>query len=155
MSDQMTPRKAEVSTPNDRQIRIERVFDAPRERVFEAWTDPELVPKWWGMGTTVVEKMDVKPGGQWRFVDGGEGQGFSGTYREVVAPEKLSYTFEWDGMPGHILVETLEFEDLGDGTTRLVNTSTFHFTEERDGMLDAMEDGMNISLEKLDELLAS
>jgi len=150
---------ATVTTPTDREIHIERVFDAPRDRVFAAYTDPALIPEWWGpRGTTTeVDEMDVRPGGSWRFVardsDGSE-TAFRGTYREVVAPERIVQTFEWEGLPGHVSVETATFEDLGD-RTRMVATSLFHTTEERDGMLHSgMEGGMNETFDRLDELLA-
>jgi uncharacterized protein YndB with AHSA1/START domain len=74
----------------------------------------------------------------------------------VKPPERLVQTFEWDGMPGHVTIETVTFEDLGDGRTRVVNTSLFHTTEERDGMLDSgMEQGLNESYAALDRLLAT
>jgi uncharacterized protein YndB with AHSA1/START domain len=157
--DQQTARHAEVTTPADREIRTERVFDAPRERVWAAFTDPELISQWWGLKstTTVVDQMEVRPGGAWRFVernsDGSE-TGFRGTYREVAPPERLVYTFEWEGMPGHVLVETVTFDDLG-AQTKVTNVSLFHTSEERDGMLQSgMEKGLNESYEQLDELLA-
>jgi len=159
MSDQEAVQKATVTTPTDREIHVERVFDAPRDRVFAAHTDPELVREWWGTRntTTVVDEMDATTGGRWRFVmrepDGSE-HGFRGVYREVVVPERIVQTFEWEGMPGYVCVETLTFEDLGD-RTKLVSTTIFHTEEERDGMLESgMESGMNESLARLDELLA-
>ena len=156
---QSAPRAASVTTPSEREIVTERDFDAPRERVFAAFTDPELIPEWWGLRrqTTTVDEMDVRPGGSWRFVchePGGGEDGFRGTYREVVPPERLVYTFEWEGMPGHVLVETVEFEELG-GRTKVTTTSLFHTPEERDGMLaGGMEIGLSESYEALDELLA-
>jgi uncharacterized protein YndB with AHSA1/START domain len=156
---QSAPRAASVTTPSEREIVTERDFDAPRERVFAAFTDPELIPEWWGLRrqTTTVDEMDVRPGGSWRFVchdPGGGEDGFRGTYREVTPPERLVYTFEWEGMPGHVLVETVEFEELG-GRTKVTTTSLFHTPEERDGMLaGGMEIGLNESYEALDELLA-
>lgn len=104
-----------VTTPSDREIVTERVFDAPRERVYAAFTDPELIPEWWGprKTTTTVDVMDVRPGGAWRFVcanpDGSE-DGFRGTYREVSAPERVVQTFEWEGNAGP--------RDRGDGDLR-------------------------------------
>jgi uncharacterized protein YndB with AHSA1/START domain len=149
-----------ITTPTDRSIHVEREFDAPRDRVFDAYTDPELIPEWWGPrgGATVVDRMDVRQGGSWRFVhriaDGSE-TAFRGTYREVTPPERIVQTFEWEGMPGHVSVETAEFHDLGDGRTKVVTTSLFHTNEERDGMLSSgMEGGMNETYERLDELLA-
>ena len=152
-------RSANLTMPSDREIHVEREFDASRDRVFAAYTDPELIPQWWGPRdtTTVVDYMDVRAGGGWRFVarnsDGSE-TAFRGTYREVTPPERLVQTFEWEGMPGHVCVETATFEDLGD-RTRVTTTSLFHTTEERDGMLGSgMERGMNETYERLDELLA-
>jgi uncharacterized protein YndB with AHSA1/START domain len=152
-------RKATVTKPSDREFRVERVFDAPRDRVFATLTDPELIPEWWGPRgmTTIVEEMDPERGGRWCFLmrdaDGGETR-FSGTYREVTPPERIVQTFEWSGMPGHVSVETATLEDLGE-QTRVVSVSVFHLTEERDGMLDSgMEGGMNETYERLDEVLA-
>jgi len=148
-----------VTTPSDREIVSERVFDAPRERVFAAYTDPELIPQWWGPRgtTTIVDRMDVRPGGAWRFVNrdsNGDETGFRGTYREVTPPERIVQTFEWEGMPGHVLVETATFEDLG-GRTKATATSLFHTSEERDGMLaSGMERGLTETHDRLDELLA-
>jgi uncharacterized protein YndB with AHSA1/START domain len=157
-SQEQQARVATVTTPSEREIHVERVFDAPREQVFAAFTDPELIPEWWGPRdtTTVVEQMEVRPGGRWRFVvrnaDGSE-TGFQGTYREVSPPERIAQTFEWDGMPGYVSVETATFEDLG-GRTKLIATTLFHTTEERDGMLaSGMERGMNESYARLDDLL--
>jgi uncharacterized protein YndB with AHSA1/START domain len=160
MTSQQQATTATVTTPADREIHVERVFDAPRDRVFAAYTDPQLIPQWWGPRdtTTVVDEMDVRSGGSWRFVmrgsDGTE-TAFRGTYREVAAPERIVQTFEWEGMPGHVSVETATFEDLGD-RTKVTTTSLFHTTEERDGMLGSgMERGMNETYARLDELLAS
>jgi uncharacterized protein YndB with AHSA1/START domain len=158
---QSTGNPATVTTPSDREVYVERVFAATPERVFAAFADPELIPRWWGPHgtTTIVEQMDVRPGGTWRFIhrmgDGSE-TAFRGVYREVTPPDRLVQTFEWEGMPGHVCVETTEFEDLGDGRTQIKSTSLFHETGERDAMLDSgMEGGMNESFERLDGLLAA
>ena len=149
---------ATVTTPTEREIRIERIFDAPRELVWRAFTEPELVAQWWGRGNRLdIERNEVERGGHWRFVEHGpEGvSGFEGRYREVSPPERIVQTFEWDGMPGYVAVNTAELEDLGDGRTRVVTTSLFHTTEERDGMLSSgMEQGLNQSYAALDRLLA-
>jgi uncharacterized protein YndB with AHSA1/START domain len=158
MSNQTTATTS-VTKGGDREILTERVFDAPRERVFGAYTDPELIPQWWGPRgqTTTVDLMEVRPGGSWRFVcrdSEGREDAFRGTYREITPPERIVNTFEWEGMPGHVLVETATFEDLG-RQTRVKTVSLFHTTEERDGMLaSGMESGMSESHERLDELLA-
>jgi len=157
-SDQQQSRRATVTTPGDREIHVERVFDAPRDRVFAVYTDPALIPEWWGprSTTTIVDQMDVKPGGTWRFIardaDGGE-TAFRGTYREIDAPERIVQTFEWEGMPGHVSVETATFEDLGD-RTKVTTTSVFDTAEDRDGMVGSgMEGGLQETYARLDELL--
>jgi uncharacterized protein YndB with AHSA1/START domain len=147
-----------VATPSDREIHIERIFNAPRDRVWRAFTDPAQVAQWWGRGNKlVVERMEVERGGHWRFVEHGPDgvHGFEGRYREVTPQSRIVQTFEWDGMPGHVIVETAIFEDLGDGRTKVINTSLFHTTEERDGMLHAgMAQGLAESYAALDRLLA-
>lgn len=147
-----------ITTPNDREIRIERIFNAPVERVWKAFTDPTLVAQWWGRGhKLVIERMDVERGGHWRFVEHGPAgtNGFEGRYREVTAPTRIVQTFEWDGMPGHVVIETVTLEPLAGGRSKVVNTSLFHTREERDGMLKSgMEEGLNESYAALDRLLA-
>ena len=158
-SDQQQAQRADITTPTDREIRVERVFAAQRQRVFAVYTDAELIPEWYGPrgGTTIVDRMEVRAGGGWRFVyrdaDGSE-TAFRGTYREITPPERIVQTWEWEGMPGHVSVETTTFEDLGD-RTRVVTVALYHTTEERDGMLaSGMEGGLNETYERLDEVLA-
>lgn len=154
-----TTRRATVTTPSDREIRVERIFDAPRERVWKAMTNPTLVAQWWGRGNRlVVERDEIVRGGFWRYVEHSPDgvHGFGGRYREVVPMERVTRTFEWDGMPGHVLVESMTLEDTADGRTRMVSVSLFHTTEERDGMMFAgMETGMNESHAALDRVLAA
>ena len=152
-------RRATLTTPTDRELRIERIFDAPRPRVWRAMTEPELVKQWWGRGNPLtVERMEVERGGHWRFVehsDDGD-HGFEGRFREVVPPEKLSMTFEWDGAPGHTVVQTMTLEDMGDNRTRMVSTSMFFTKEDCDAMMSSgMEGGMNESYQALDRVLAA
>jgi len=149
-----------ITTPNDRDIVLTRVFDAPRALVFKAFTDPTLIPKWWGRRghTTTVDTMDVRPGGAWRFVerapDGNE-FAFHGIYREAAAPARLVYTFEFEGMPGYVSLEMVTLEERG-GQTTITNTVAFHTMEDRDGMLaSGMEGGATESMDELGELLAS
>ena len=158
MSDRETTGKAKVRKQGDREIVTERIFDAPRDLVFRAYTDPDLIPEWWGPRDTetIVDKMDARTGGDWRFIqrnaDGSE-TAFRGTFREVTPPERIAWTFEWDGMPGYVSVDITEFEDLGD-RTRVRTRSLFHLPEERDGMLEAgMESGLQQSYDRLDEVL--
>ncbi len=153
-----TAEMATLTKPSDREIRVERIFNAPRDRVWQAFTDPALVAQWWGRGNRlVIERLEVERGGHWRFVEHSDDgvHGFEGRFREVTPPERLVQTFEWDGMPGYVILETADFEDLGDGRTRVVNVSLFYSTEERDGMLSSgMEQGLNESYAALDRLLA-
>jgi uncharacterized protein YndB with AHSA1/START domain len=134
----------EVTTPTDTEIRIEHVFAAPRERVFAVWTEPELIPEWWG-NNTVVEEMDVRPGGRWRFrTDYGP---VEGEYREVVVPERIVQTFL-----NH--VQTLEFEALGE-RTRFVQTMHFESTEDRDTTMGyGVEKGAEGGFKRIEALLA-
>lgn len=147
-----------MAEPGKHEIAMSRVFDAPRELVFRAMTDPKLVPQWWGQraSTTIVDKMDVRMGGIWRYVQrdaNGEENGFRGVYHQVSAPERLVYTFEWEGMPGHILLETVTLEEH-DGKTTIIDSSVFQSVEDRDGMLQhGMEGGASESWDRFDDLL--
>ncbi len=153
-----TPRRATVTLPTDREIRAERIFDAARDRVWRAFTDPAELAQWWGRGHRVtIERMEVQRGGHWRYIEHApDGDyGFEGRYREVTPPERLVQTFEWDGMPGYVSVTTTTLEDLGDGRTRVTTVAQFFTPEERDGMLNGgMEQGMNESYAALDRVLA-
>jgi uncharacterized protein YndB with AHSA1/START domain len=149
---------ATFTFPSDREIVMMRVFDLPRELVFKACTDPNLIPQWWGPKslTTTVDKMDVRPGGIWRFVqrgpDGNE-YAFNGAYREVVPPKRLVDTFEFEGMPGHVILETSMLEEF-EGKTKLTVTDLFQSVEDRDGMFNSgMKEGATESMDRLEELL--
>lgn len=149
-----------VKVLSDREIEITRVFDAPRKLVFETMLDPELIPRWWGPRryTTAVDKMDVRVGGKWRFVnraaDGGE-HWFNGEYREIVAPERVVQTFEYEPFAGHVSVDTMTLEELGDGRTRMRVRSLFASKEDLDGMLGSgMEEGAAETYDRLAEILA-
>ena len=106
----MTATNSEISmrhtltTPTDRTIRVERIFDAARDRVWRACTEPELIAQWWGRGNKlVIERMEVERGGHWRVVEhtpDGETHGFEGRFREVTPKDRISSTFEWDGTTG-------------------------------------------------------
>ena len=149
-----------VTLPSDREIRLTREFQAPRELVFEAFSKPEHMARWWGQaGSTLAQcDMDFRPGGAWRFVErdaAGNEWGFRGEIREIVPPERIVQTFEFDGMPGHVSVETMVLEDLG-GRTRLTVTSAFASVEDRDGMLQSgMETGASESYDRLEAYLRS
>ena len=132
-----------VTTPNELEIRVERIFDAPRTHVFSVWTDPQLIPEWWG-GDTVVEEMDVRTGGMYRFRTA---NGLvEGEFREVDPPARLVQTFQ-----NHL--QTLEFEDLG-GRTKLTQTMRFETTQERDQTMQyGVEDGAKAGFARVDALL--
>jgi uncharacterized protein YndB with AHSA1/START domain len=147
-----------VTTPSDREIVMTRVFDAPRTLVFEAHSTCEHLRKWWARGNPMDCEQDFRPGGTYRFVEhapDGEDYAFRGEYREIAAPERIVQTFEFEGMPGKVLVETLVFTEEG-GKTTLTSTSVFDSVEDRDGMLQSgMETGARQSMDALAELLAS
>ncbi len=146
------------TTPSNLEIVITRIFEAPRELVFKTFTDPNLIPKWWGPrgSTTTIDKMELRPGGVWRFVNrgpGGNEYAFNGVYREIVPPERLVYTFEFEGMPGHIQLETVTFEEH-DGKTKATNTVRYWTVEDRDWMLKSgMEKGAAETLDRLADVL--
>jgi uncharacterized protein YndB with AHSA1/START domain len=147
-----------VSLPSEHEISLSRDFDAPRELVFEAFSKPEHVARWWGQkdSTLPVCEMDFRPGGAWRFVEhaaDGNDYGFRGEYRDIVRPERITWTFEFEGAPGHIVVETMTFEDLG-GRTRIIGTSVFDTVEDRDEMYNSgMARGASEAYDRLDVVL--
>ena len=147
-----------VTTPTDREIVMTRIFDAPRDLVFEAHTSCEHMSKWWGPRRYEFGScdLDFRPGGAWRIVHrgvGGEEFGFRGEFREIVRPERITWTFEFEGMPGHVSVQTVTFEEH-DGKTTLTATVVFDTVEDRDGMLQSgMESGAAESMDRLEEYL--
>jgi uncharacterized protein YndB with AHSA1/START domain len=150
-----------TAEPGKQEILIEREFDAPRELVFKAFTDPQLLPQWWGPRylSTLVDTMDVRPGGQWRFLNRdvqGNEYAFHGVYHEILAPERIIDTFEFEGLPetGHVSLETLTLEELPGGSTRLISQSVFRSVADRDGTLQSgMEEGVRDTYDRLAELL--
>jgi len=152
-SNQMT-----VTTPSDREIVMTRVFDAPRDLVFEAHASCEHMSNWWGPRRYEVAscEMDFRPGGAWRLVHrGSDGQEFvfHGEFREIVRPERITWTFEWEGMPGHVSVQTVAFEEQ-DGKTTITATAAFDTVEDRDGTLQSgMAEGASESYHRLAEYL--
>jgi uncharacterized protein YndB with AHSA1/START domain len=147
-----------LTTPSDREIVFTRVFNAPRDLVFKVYTDPKLIPQWWGPRhlTTTVDKMDVRPGGLWRFVQhmpNGSDYASKGVYREIVPPERIVGTFEFEGRPGHVAVETATFEDH-DGKTKLTLRVFFDTVEDRDlALKSGAEKGAAETQDRLSELL--
>jgi uncharacterized protein YndB with AHSA1/START domain len=116
------------------------VIDAPRLLVFKAWIEPEQIARWWGpRGYTTVEyDMDVRPGGAYWFVmrsPDGTDHRKRGVYREIVAPERIVFTFAWedaDGRLGHELLVTVTFEELGSGTRLTLHQGGFESIDNRD-----------------------
>jgi uncharacterized protein YndB with AHSA1/START domain len=146
-----------VTTPSDLEVVMTRVFDAPRALVFEAHSTCEHLAKWWARGNPMDCELDFRTGGGYRIVEHEAGEGdwvFFGEYREIVPPERIVQTFEYEGMPGKVIVETLTFEEH-DGKTTITSRSLFESIEDRDGMMaTGMADGAAQSYDKLAELLA-
>lgn len=146
--------------PNLPTIRIIRDFDAPPDKVFRAWIEPELVVQWLGPKSTEmrIEQWDARTGGNYRYTalqDGEEVAAFYGSFHEVRPSERLVQTFTWEGMPDGVSLETMTFDDLGGGRTRTIGLSVVDNLEGRDAI---MASGMEVSVyegyEKLDALLA-
>ncbi|MEV0270436.1 MAG: SRPBCC family protein [Hamadaea sp.] len=146
----------QVTPRGDREIVMTRVFDAPRELVWAAFTDPEHLKHWWGRGNPMTIEIDVRVGGRYRFVEHSpEGdEAFRGEILELVPNEKVVQTFEWEGLPGHIATDTMVLTEQ-DGKTLVTTTSMFTSQEDRDGMIaSGMETGARQSYEALEAYLA-
>lgn len=141
-------------------VDVTREFDATPAQVFRAHTDPELVKKWLGPRrlSMTVERFDARSGGGYRYVhtdDQGNTYGFRGVFHTVEEDAQIIQTFEFEGAPGQVAIDTMTFEDLGNGRTRLTGHSVFPTVEVRDAMAESgMEHGMREGYEQLDELLA-
>jgi uncharacterized protein YndB with AHSA1/START domain len=153
------PKTEYVIEPGKQELTSTTILEAPRELVFKAYTDPKLFAQWWGPRryTNRVEKFDSRPGGEWRVVQRGEDgteHVFRGVNHDVVAPERICATFEYEGFPGHVALQTATFEPLGN-KTRLVAHMVFQSLADRDGMVaSGMQEGADESMERLAELLA-
>jgi uncharacterized protein YndB with AHSA1/START domain len=151
---------ATVTLPADEQILITREFDAPRHLVFEAWTTPELVRRWWHAkrGEVTVVEIDLRVGGTWRYAmvtDDGFEVAFHGEYREIVPNERIVYTEVYEGMPEGQAVSTVTFTEADGRTTAtiLVQHST---KEHRDAHIESgMEAGLQDALDLLEQVAAS
>jgi uncharacterized protein YndB with AHSA1/START domain len=150
-----------VADPGKQEVFITREFDAPRELVFKAFTDPKLYVQWLGPRRMKMrlDKFEPRTGGMWRFIhsdENGNEYSFHGVNHEVLPPERLIDTFEFEGLPekGHVSLETARFEELPGGRTRLTIQSVFQSVADRDGMVQSgMEQGTTESFDRLDELL--
>jgi uncharacterized protein YndB with AHSA1/START domain len=150
-----------TATPGGYEIVISRVFDADIEKVWRAYTEPELVVKWLGPRRLKgrIDNWSLEPGGKWFMVhaepDGSAEYEFHGIVHDVAPQERMSRTFEFHGMPGHVSFETAYFEAV-DGKTKVTAVSVFQSPEDRDGMIKSgLETGVVEGNERLDELLAT
>ena len=152
---------AVITLSSDTEFLVTRVFDAPAELVFRAYTTPDLVTRWWGFETSewVACEIDLRVGGQWRFVTRDEGMevGFHGTYLEVEAPHRLVATEIYEGVPepapGEEAVNTLVLDEA-DGVTTLSLRCRYPSTEVRDMVLaSGMESGLQVSYDRLEDLV--
>ena len=147
-----------IVEPGRQDFTVTRVFDAPPELLFKAYTDPNLLRQWLGPRTLTMTVCEMEPesGGSWHFVHRdaeGHDYGFHGVFHTVAAPQRIVRTFEFEGVPGHVSLETATFEGQ-EGKTKLTIHSVFQSVEDRDGMVAAgMETGMNEGMDQLDELL--
>jgi uncharacterized protein YndB with AHSA1/START domain len=156
---------ATVTLPTDEQILITREFDAPRHLVYEAWTTPELVKRWWNAkrGEVTIAEIDLRVGGRWRYVmtaEGGLEVGFHGEYREIVPNERIVSTEVYEGIPqgdgpeqGTLNTLTLTERD---GRTTLEILVEAPSKEIRDAIIDSgMEAGLQDALDLLEEVAVS
>ena len=156
-------------TQSDRELVITRVFNAPRDLVFSVWTEPKHIEQWWGPKgfTTRVEDMDFRSGGKWRYVmcgpDGTEYPG-SGVFREIVPPERIVTTDEFDeefeqvtttDLPSGVMVVTASFEDLGNQTRLILRIMHATADDRRKHEAMGVVGGWNSSFDCLDEYLAT
>jgi len=135
------------------EVRITKVFKATPERLWLAYTKPDQVIQWWD--STIVDTLDVRTGGIWRFVSGEHGEhSFRGVFTEVDKPRKLARTFEYEPYPGHISQESVTFEAQADGTTKLTIVSKFDNLDDLEGMIGSgMERGALANVDRLTKLV--
>lgn len=138
------------------EVRITRVFDATPERLWQAYTEPEEIAQWWR--NTTIDKLDVRVGGAWRFVDHGQDgkgeHGFRGEFKEVDKPHKLVRTFEYEPWAGHVMTESVTFEPQPDGKTLVTITSKYQNAGDLEGMVSSgMEKGAVAGIERLAKLV--
>ena len=151
---------AKVTLPTDDQILITREFDAPRHLVYQAWTTPELVRRWWSAnrGAVTIAEIDLRVGGMWRYVmiaEGGLEVAFHGEYREIVSNERIVMTDVYEAMPGPGALVTVTFTE-NDGRTVLSLLMELPSKEARDTVLESgMEAGMQESLDRLEQVAIS
>ena len=136
-------------------VRIERAFQAPRDKVFAIFTHKDMLEKWWNPYGDATIEITPEAGGSWKF-EGGQEASFFGYFHEVTAPERIVQTSEFAHLPerGHVVLERYEFTEQEDGTTRMTLTNAFLSVADRDAALQSgMEEGLEPSYKKIDELL--
>lgn len=147
-----------TAEPGQPRIVMTREFEAPRDLVFRAYTDPDLLPRWLGPRDLAlrVDRYDVRDGGRWRYVNidaDGHEYGFHGVFHGTPSPDRTVQTFEFEGAPGHVSLDSLTMTER-DGRTLVRTVSTFQSVEDRDAMVaSGMERGVRDSDERLAELL--
>lgn len=151
----MSNKTSVIAEPSQPSLLVERVFDAPREEVFEMFTNKDLLKKWWNPYGEADAEFDAHEGGKWRFSGDGNAK-FHGVIHEITAPERLVQTEEHDGAPerGHVALDRLDFAELPGDKTKLTMVTMFLSVAERDA---AVKKGMTTGIEKcyeiIDELL--
>jgi len=151
-----------TAEPGKQELFITREFDASRENVFKAFTTPEIIVEWLGPRELKmrIDKFEPRSGGGYRYVHtdpAGNEYGFHGVLHEVLAPQRIIQTFEFEGLPeaGHVAMETARFEELPNNRTRVTIQSVFQSVADRDGMVQSgMERGVVDSHQRLDDFLA-
>lgn len=150
-----------TADPDSHAATVVAVIDAPVDAVFRAYTEPDLLVRWWGPRelTSKVDEFDPRPGGRWRIVqtdtDGNE-YAFHGVNHDVVRNQRIVSTFEFEGMPGHVSLNSFTMEPTGDGKTKVTEQSVFQTIEDRDGMKDSgMESFAPIGMAQLQEVAQS
>ncbi|MGH7910753.1 MAG: SRPBCC family protein [Candidatus Dormibacteraceae bacterium] len=146
-----------VIEPGRQDIVMTRVFDAPRDLVYRAVTEPELIARWWGPRrfTTVIDRMEARPGGRWRWINKGADSSehaFFGVHH-AMSPEQIVRTFEYEGAPGHVSLETLTLDEVPGGT-RYQTVGVFQSVTDRDmAVASGMEGGARETMDRLEETL--
>ena len=148
-----------TAEPGVPQVITSRTFDAPRDLVYRAFTDPDLLVQWLGprQYTMTIERYDLRDGGTYRYIhadDAGNSFAFHGVFHGDPSPDGMVQTFEFEGAPGNVSMDTLTLEEH-DGKTTVRSNSVFQSVEARDGMVQSgMAEGMNEGYDRLDELVA-
>ncbi len=146
-----------IAEPGKQELVLARAFNAPAALLYRALTEPELLEQWWGPRRfiTIVDKLEARYGGVWRFINRdaqGNEYGFHGVFHEV-RPTSITWTFEFEGMPGHVSLETVTLHEH-DGKTDMVAKSVYQSVEDRDGNLaSGMAEGVKETYDRLAELL--